>query len=93
MAGLFERSRVRLLYGRHFAVERTTTIDNSAVDDLFRINRVQAARAGIATLRFVCVGTLDDLATIPTDVHIYVRSVRGDSLTERSGFELSIPVN
>jgi len=54
---------------------------------------MQAARAGIATFRFVCVGTLDDLATIPPDVHIYVRSVRGDSLTERSGFELSIPVN
>jgi hypothetical protein len=66
------------------------TIDNSAVDDLFRINRVQAARAEIATLRFVCVGTLDDLATILPDVHIYLRSVRGDSLTERSGFELSI---
>jgi hypothetical protein len=54
---------------------------------------VQAARAGIATLRFVCVGTLDDLATIPPDVHIYVRSVRGDSLTERSEFELPVPVS
>ena len=82
---MIDRRALRV-QGRHFAVERTTTIDNSAVGDLFRINRVQAARAGIATLRFVRVGTLDDLATIPPDVHIYVRSVRGDSLTERSGF-------
>jgi hypothetical protein len=50
-----------------------------------------ACRAGIATLRFVRVGTLDDLATIPPDVHIYVRSVRGDSLTERGGFEAPVP--
>jgi hypothetical protein len=38
---------------------------------------------------FRLCGTLDDLATIPPDVHIYVRSVRGDSSTERGEFELS----
>jgi hypothetical protein len=31
--------------------------------------------------------------TIPPDVHIYVRSVRGDSLTERSEFQLPVPVS
>ena len=30
--------------------------------------------SGLATLRFVRVGTLDDPAAIPPDVHIYVRS-------------------
>jgi hypothetical protein len=50
------------------------------------------ARAGIATLRFVRIGTLDEAATIPPDVHPYVRSVRSDSLAEQDGFELSVPV-
>ena len=86
MAGPFDRSRVRLLGGRHFAVERTTTIDNSAVDDLFRINRVQAAGRN-RDFRFVRVGPLDDPATIPSDVHIYVRSVRSDTLEERGEFD------
>jgi hypothetical protein len=34
----------------------------------------------------------DDPATIPRDVHIYVRSVRGDSLAERNEFEPSVPL-
>jgi hypothetical protein len=73
---LIETDRVVLLAGDLRPVAMPT--DSGRPHRIFRCASCQTAMwseySGLATLRFVRVGTLDDPAAIPPDVHIYVRS-------------------
>jgi hypothetical protein len=73
---LIETDRVTLLAGDPQAVAIAT--ESGRPHRIFRCPQCQTAvwseYGGVAALRFVRVGTLDDPAAIPPDVHIYVRS-------------------
>jgi hypothetical protein len=73
---LIETDRVVLLAGDLRPVAMPT--DSGRPHRIFRCASCQTAMwseySGLATLLFVRVGTLDDPAAIPPDVHIYVRS-------------------
>lgn len=73
---LIETSQVTIVAGGPVAVAVPT--DSGRPHRIFRCPDCQVAIAseygGIATLRFVRAGTLDDLTSIAPDVHIYVRS-------------------
>ncbi len=73
---LIETDRIVLLADDPRPVAVTT--DSGRPHRIFRCAICQTAvwseYGGIATLRFVRVGTLDDPAAITPDVHIYVRS-------------------
>jgi hypothetical protein len=73
---LIETDRVALLAGELRRVAVPT--DSGRPHHIFRCATCQTAMwseyGGIETLRFVRVGTLDDPAAIPPNVHIYVRS-------------------
>jgi hypothetical protein len=73
---LIETERVALLTGDLSSIAMPT--DSGRPHRIFRCASCQTAMwseyGGIAALRFVRVGTLDDPASIPPDVHIYVRS-------------------
>lgn len=73
---LIETDRVTLLAGDLRPIAMST--DSGRPHRIFRCASCQTAMwseyGGIATHRFVRVGTLDDPAAIPPDVHIYVRS-------------------
>lgn len=73
---LIETGRIALLQGDPVPVAVPT--DSGRPHRIFRCPSCQTAvwseYGGIAKLRFVRVGTLDDPAALPPDVHIYVRS-------------------
>ena len=73
---LIETDRVVVLAGELRAVSMLT--DSGRPHRIFRCPTCQTAMwseyGGIETLRFVRVGTLDDPAAIPPNVHIYIRS-------------------
>jgi hypothetical protein len=73
---LIETDRVAVLAGEPQAVAVPT--DGGRPHRIFRCAACQTALwseyGGVAKLRFVRVGTLDDPAAIPPDVHIYTRS-------------------
>lgn len=73
---LIETGRIALLAGEPYPVQVPT--DSGRPHRIFRCPTCQTALwseyGGIATLRFVRVGTLDDPASMPPDVHIYIRS-------------------
>ena len=73
---LIETDRISLLKGEPTALAVPT--DSGRPHRIFRCPACQCAvwseYGGLAKLRFVRVGTLDDPAALPPDVHIYVRS-------------------
>ncbi len=73
---LIETGRIALLQGDPVPVAVPT--DSGRPHRIFRCPSCQTAvwseYGGIAKLRFVRVGTLDDPAALEPDVHIYVRS-------------------
>lgn len=72
---LIEADRVALLSGEVEAVAVPT--DSGRPHDIYCCTRCRAALwsdYGRRPLRFVRVGTLDDPAELPPDVHIYTRS-------------------
>ncbi len=73
---LIETDRVALLKGDPVPVAVPT--DSGRPHRIFRCPTCQTAvwseYGGVAKLRFVRVGTLDDPAALPPDIHIYVRS-------------------
>jgi hypothetical protein len=73
---LIETDRVILSSGDLAALAVPT--DSGQPHRIFRCVACQTALwseyGGVAALRFVRVGTLDDPASLPPDVHIYVRS-------------------
>lgn len=73
---LIETDRVALLSGELTAVAVPT--DSGRPHDIQRCSHCQTAvwshYGGISALCFVRVGTLDDPAALPPDVHIYTRS-------------------
>jgi hypothetical protein len=73
---LIETDRIALLTGELRRVAVPT--DSGRPHRIFRCATCQTAMwseyGGIEALRFVRVGTLDDPAAIPPNVHIYVRS-------------------
>jgi hypothetical protein len=73
---LIETDRITLLAGEPCPVAVPT--DSGRPHRIFRCPACHTALwseyGGIAVLRFVRVGTLDDPAALPPDVHIYVRS-------------------
>lgn len=73
---LIETGRIALLAGEPYPVQVPT--DSGRPHRIFRCPTCQTALwseyGGIAALRFVRVGTLDDPASMPPDVHIYIRS-------------------
>jgi hypothetical protein len=73
---LIETDRVAVLAGEPQAVAVPT--DSGRPHRIFRCAACQTALwseyGGVAKLRFVRVGTLDDPAAIAPDVHIYTRS-------------------
>jgi hypothetical protein len=73
---IIETDRIALLSGAPEPV--TVPTDSGRPHRIFRCPNCQAAvwseYGGVAKLRFVRVGTLDDPAALPPDVHIYVRS-------------------
>jgi hypothetical protein len=73
---LIETDRVAVLSGEFTAVAMPT--DSGRPHDIHRCSRCGTAvwshYGGLAALRFVRVGTLDDPAALPPDVHIYTRS-------------------
>jgi hypothetical protein len=73
---LIEAERVILLSGDVEAIAVPT--DSGRPHEIHRCASCKVAvwsvYGGIAKLRFVRVGTLDDPAALPPDVHIYVRS-------------------
>jgi hypothetical protein len=73
---LIETGRVTLLAGDLHPITMPT--DSGRPHRIFRCASCQTAMwseyGGMAALRFVRVGTLDDPAAIPPNVHIYVRS-------------------
>lgn len=73
---LIETDRVLLLSGDVEALRVPT--DSGRPHEIHRCTACKVAvwsvYGGIAKLRFVRVGTLDDPAALPPDVHIYVRS-------------------
>jgi len=73
---LIETDRVSLSSGDLVAVTMPT--DSGQPHRIFRCAACQTALwseyGGRAALRFVRIGTLDDPALLPPDVHIYVRS-------------------
>lgn len=73
---LIETGRVTLLAGDLRPIAMPT--DSGRPHRIFRCASCQTAMwseyGGMAALRFVRVGTLDDPVAIPPDVHIYVRS-------------------
>lgn len=73
---LIEANRVELLSGAPKPVSVPT--DSGRPHDVHRCPSCQTAvwsnYGGLQTLRFVRVGTLDDAAALPPDVHIYTRS-------------------
>jgi hypothetical protein len=73
---LIETDRVTLLSSE--PVPYTMPTDSGRPHRIFRCPACQTAvwseYGGLAKLRFVRVGTLDDPTTLPPDVHIYTRS-------------------
>jgi hypothetical protein len=73
---LIETDRVALLQGDPQPIQVPT--DSGKPHRIFRCSRCQTAvwseYGGVAKLRFVRVGTLDDPSALEPDVHIYVRS-------------------
>ena len=73
---LIETDRIVMLAGDPQPVSVPT--DSGRPHRIFRCASCQTAMwseyGGIAKLRFVRIGTLDDPAALPPDVHIYVRS-------------------
>ena len=73
---LIETDRVTLLAGAPEPV--TVPTDSGRPHRIFRCAACRTAvwseYGGVAALRFVRVGTLDDPAALPPDVHIYTRS-------------------
>ena len=73
---LIESDRIVMLEGEPAAVAVPT--DSGRPHRIFRCPACQTAvwseYGGVAKLRFVRVGTLDDPAALSPDVHIYVRS-------------------
>jgi hypothetical protein len=73
---LIETDRIALLAGEPQPVEVPT--DSGRPHRIFRCPNCRTAvwseYGGVAALRFVRVGTLDDPAALPPDVHIYTRS-------------------
>lgn len=73
---LIETDRIAVLAGEVHPVAVPT--DSGRPHRIFRCPACQTALwseyGGVAKLRFVRVGTLDDPAALPPDVHIYVRS-------------------
>jgi hypothetical protein len=73
---LIETDRVALLSGNVEALRVPT--DSGRPHEIHRCTSCKVAvwsvYGGIAKLRFVRVGTLDDPAALPPDVHIYIRS-------------------
>jgi hypothetical protein len=73
---LIETDRVDLLAGA--PVPYTMPTDSGRPHRIFRCPSCQTAvwseYGGIAKLRFVRVGTLDDPTLLPPDIHIYTRS-------------------
>jgi hypothetical protein len=73
---LIETDRVAMLSGDPTPVAMST--DSGRPHKIFRCSDCRTAvwseYGGLAALRFVRVGTLDDPAALPPDVHIYVRS-------------------
>lgn len=73
---LIETSNVTILKGAPEPVAMAT--DSGRPHSIFRCAKCRTAMwseyGGIAKLRFVRVGTLDDPGVLPPDVHIYTRS-------------------
>ncbi len=73
---LIETARVTLLSGTPVPIAMAT--DSGRPHHIHRCPACQIAvwseYGGIAALRFVRIGTLDDPTALPPDVHIYVRS-------------------
>jgi hypothetical protein len=73
---LIETDRVALLSGEPQPLAAPT--DSGRPHRIFRCPQCQTAvwseYGGLAKLRFVRVGTLDDPAALPPDIHIYTRS-------------------
>jgi hypothetical protein len=73
---LIETDRIALLSGEPQPVEMPT--DSGRPHRIYRCPTcrigVWSEYGGVAKLRFVRVGTLDDPGALPPDVHIYVRS-------------------
>jgi hypothetical protein len=73
---LIETDRVTLLSGEPVAYAMPT--DSGRPHRVFRCPACQTAvwseYGGLAKLRFVRVGTLDDPSALPPDIHIYTRS-------------------
>jgi hypothetical protein len=73
---LIETNRVALLSGE--PQPTTVPTDSGRPHRIFRCPACQTAvwseYGGVAALRFVRVGTLDDPTAMPPDVHIYTRS-------------------
>jgi len=73
---LIETNRIEILSGEPQPIAVPT--DSGRPHRIFRCPACQTAvwseYGGVATLRFVRVGTLDDPAAITPDVHIYIRS-------------------
>ena len=73
---LIETDRIEILAGDPQPVRLPT--DSGRPHDIYRCpdcrSAVWSEYGGVSALRFVRVGTLDDPAALPPDVHIYVRS-------------------
>ncbi|MGH7089914.1 MAG: GFA family protein, partial [Stellaceae bacterium] len=73
---LIETARLAVLQGEPVPVAMAT--DSGRPHRIFRCPSCQTAvwseYGGLSALRFVRVGTLDDPAALPPDVHIYTRS-------------------
>jgi hypothetical protein len=73
---LIETDRVTLLSGTLEAVPVPT--DSGRPHEIYRCARCRTAMwstyGGVAALRFVRVGTLEEPSALPPDVHIYTRS-------------------
>ncbi len=73
---LIETDRVAILSGEPQPVSMPT--DSGRPHRIFRCPNCQTAvwseYGGLAQLRFVRVGTLDDPTALPPDIHIYTRS-------------------
>lgn len=73
---LIETDRIRLLAGEPMPIGVPT--DSGRPHDIYRCPACQTALwsdyGGRPALRFVRVGTLDDPAALPPDVHIFTRS-------------------
>jgi hypothetical protein len=73
---LIETDRVELRHGAPVPI--TAPTDSGRPHRIFRCPECQTAvwseYGGVAKLRFVCVGTLDEPRAVAPDVHIYTRS-------------------